>query len=374
MARLISFEQPEAFHFGILATSLLCFLVILVGRGMQSRLASREEPFILKWLADTSYSTYLFHWPLLVVFAAWGKTLSVALGTGAQPVITFIANIIALLLTFVCAGLSQTFIEKPFAHGGGGPAWILMLTRELPGKIVTLAGMVVVVFICVIALITAPNISSMDASLRQGAVALQAGRLEEAHLSLAKLDSLHADSGAVYIGPGLAHSIEAGKVTMIGDSVAVFPSAIIAEKSGAYIDAEVGRSMESGVPLILSMQANGQLGEIVVVALATNAHAVSYSAARELCEQLAPGHRLVLVTAHGVGHPEMADLSAELRKLAEEFPFITIADWDSAIAEHEDWLAADGYHCDNAQAIDLYAKVVLDAIEVSKTKPLSKGA
>jgi peptidoglycan/LPS O-acetylase OafA/YrhL len=375
LARIGSFNEPMAFNFGILATSLLCVVIIAVGRGMQESLRKLREPVILNWLAETSYSIYLFHWPLLVVFAAWARLVSVPLGAGAGMVISVIANTIALILTLIVAGFSHHFIEKPFASGGSGLTSLTAAIKTANGRIAAVVVSVVVVGICAAAFAFAPVINSMDASLRQGAVALQANSVKTAHQKLTALGELHMNSGAIYIGQGMQNNIESGTISMIGDSVAVFPGSVIAEKTGADVDVEEGRSMESGVPLILSKQANGNLGEIVVVALATNAHPpISGVAARELCEQLAPGHRLVFVTSHGVGDARMVTLSAELRALANEFSFVTIADWDKAIAEHEDWLSADGYHSDNAQAIDLYASVVISAIEAAKQRPLSGGA
>jgi hypothetical protein len=109
----------------------------------------------------------------------------------------------------------------------------------------------------------------------------------------------------------------------------------------------------------------------VIVALATNVHQGSFEAARKLCEQIAPGHHLIFVTAHGVGDPNMAAISVDLRTLPGEFPFVAIADWDNAIAAHEDWLAADGYHAATPEAVDLYVQIVLEALEKAKTLPLS---
>jgi peptidoglycan/LPS O-acetylase OafA/YrhL len=378
LARFSAFDEPLAFTFGILATSLLCLVVIVVGRGMQKRLARYREPRILTWLAETSYSLYLFHWPALVIFAAWGQALATVTGPGVGAAIMQIANIVALALTFALARLSYRYVEKPFSMRGEGFTRLRALlwarrdrAQARRGRIVAGAVAGVVVLLGIAALTTAPLLSSMDVSLRQGAVALQSERLEEAHAALARLDKLHRDSGAVYVGQGMTDRIKRGSVTFIGDSVAVFPGSVIAEKTGAYVDAEVGRSMESGVPLILSMQASGTLGEDVVVALATNTHVGSLAAARELCEQIAPGHRLVLVTSHGVGDGDMAALNAGLRELAAEFPFVTIADWDSAIASHEDWLASDGYHCGTQEAIDLYVQVVLDALDAARLRPMS---
>jgi hypothetical protein len=371
MARLLNFNTAPAFTFGILLTSLLCGVVIVVGRGMQRRLAQHREPRILSWLAETSYSLYLFHWPALIVLTAWGRALAALVGPNAGPAGTAVANLAALAVTFVAARLSYRYVEKPFSAGGDGPARLKAALRARRVRATVAAGAGVVILLNGFALVFAPTLSTMDADLRQGKAALSASRLEEAHTVLAGLDAFHESSGAVYVGLGLTGNIRAGSVTMVGDSVAIFPGSAIAEQTGGHVDVEGGRGMDTGVRIILSMQANGTLGEDVIVALATNTHANSFAEARGLCEQIAAGHRLIFVTAHGVGDADMAAISANLRTLPSEFPFVTIADWDVAIAAHEDWLAADGYHCGTQESVDLYVQTVLDALQAARSGPLS---
>jgi hypothetical protein len=107
----------------------------------------------------------------------------------------------------------------------------------------------------------------------------------------------------------------------------------------------------------------------VVIALATNTHADSLDAAYEIIENMEPGHRLVFVTSYGVGDNEMANLSAALRVLPTEFPFVTLADWNAAAAGKDHLFAADGYHCASPEAANIYTQVILDALREAGTKP-----
>jgi len=412
MALLLSFDDPLSFRFGILLTSLLSAVVLLVGRGAQWRLERRAkpEPRVLTYLADTSYSLYLFHWPLAIIIGQLAQGWAVTLDPGYDVAVVQAAKILALAATFVCAHLSYTFVEKPFASSGKGlPLWeerpvpveeepqstyvpshssgslapeVAAATASAEGtafarrlNLQALATAVVAVALAagaVFSIYTAPLIGSQEYEFRTGSVVLGASQLNMAARGLKLMGNLHETSAGLIVGSAQGSNIEPGSITVIGDSVTVYPGTVIQEQTGAFVDAEVGRSMQSGLPIVLGLQQEGSLGEFVVVALATNVHDGSYEAAAAICEQLAPGHRLVFVTSHGIGHLEMVEFSAQLRELAGRYDFVTIADWDAAIAQHEDWLAADGYHCGNQEAIDLYAQVVLDALKVAGEGPVKE--
>lgn len=114
IAWLLPFESILVYRFGLLLTSLLVGLVILVGRGFQGRLSRVRESRILNYLADRSYSLYLFHWPLLIIANNLGKPGSPLFFENYQVFTDYVFPVIALVLTFVCAHLSYRFVEQPF--------------------------------------------------------------------------------------------------------------------------------------------------------------------------------------------------------------------------------------------------------------------
>lgn len=61
----------------------------------------------LRWIGDRSYSLYLWHWPWLVVGAAYVGVVEASLAV----------NAVLLALALVCAMLSYTFVEVPFHTG-----------------------------------------------------------------------------------------------------------------------------------------------------------------------------------------------------------------------------------------------------------------
>jgi peptidoglycan/LPS O-acetylase OafA/YrhL len=382
MAAMLSFDNTLIYHAGILLTAILVAVVIVLGRGMQKRLAKYPEPKLPLYLANTSYSLYLFHWPLYIIIGQKGQHFAQTAPSGFAPAITIGAGIIALALTFFFAHISYRFVEKPFSSRGKGFAQSAAALRAVMPRIppALIAGFVSVALMvgCVVAVKTAPAKTSIEQTYQYGSMMLDIGQLDSSHAAFDQIAQQGADSvtGLEAVAEEGSNEGDAnesvympGKITIIGDSVTLDAADPIQKATGAYIDAAVGRSMRHGVSLIAEMEQEGQLDEYVVIALATNTHADSLDAAYEIIENMEPGHRLIFVTAYGVGHAEMSNLSANLRVLPSIYPFVTIADWNSAIADKEDLLAADGYHCRGPEARSIYTQVIVDAIRTARSEP-----
>ncbi|MDR2671897.1 MAG: acyltransferase [Coriobacteriales bacterium] len=359
-----SFTDPLVYHLGILATSLLVGLVILLGRGAQQRLSSYREPKLLLYLADRSYSIYLFHWPLYIIVNQWLHTLMPTAATAAEDrAILLLIAAIALVLTFVSAHLCYRFIERPFSRHRAQKASRARHTvnsrKRWVGAFVAAAVVVAMVF----SVQTAPPRSTIELGYQHGEMVLDLTQLTTARQAFATLAEAGSRSGAP--GP----EIIPGSITIVGDSVTLRAVEQLQSLAGAQVDAAISRAMVNGIALIEGMEQNKTLGEYVVVALATNSHADSYESALAIIQNLAPGHRLIFLTAHG--DTAMADLSAQLRTLPGQYPFVTIADWDGAISGKEHLLALDGYHMNDQEAVDIYVEVIGKAIEEARWKPTS---
>ena len=114
VAFLVPFDSPAAFYVSVPLTSLSTALVILVGRGKQQSLAHYSEPKLLMYLADRSYSIYLFHWPFAIIFGQLAKTSPAAAAPALGTAVTVLFTLAALGLTFLCSHLSFRFIEQQF--------------------------------------------------------------------------------------------------------------------------------------------------------------------------------------------------------------------------------------------------------------------
>jgi peptidoglycan/LPS O-acetylase OafA/YrhL len=435
LALTLNFENLLTYHIGILLTALATAVAILIGRGMQWRLVKVPELKVLNYLAEVSYSLYLLHWPIAIIFTAWASDLSSALDDAAAAALATFFALLGLALSFVLSHLSYTFIEKPFASGGRGvaawrtfakynartvrrslgrtpqtsrvskrrddsaasswappgtsaaalkeaagppPRFVALpkarrtMPRALRPQVVLSAGSLALVVLCVVALTTAPRASSMDEDLRLTSLEMAADQLNGTHQLLGSFAKVPILNKSGAATIGMDIAVtKKDSITVIGDSVTILPSKLIKKETGARIDAKVGRSMRDGLKMVKSLQDKGTLGTTVVIALATNTHEDSFESAQKICEALDPGRHLVFVTSYGVGKGNMAKFSAKLRTLASEYDFVTIADWAPEIAKHKKWLAKDGYHCDDQRSKELYATIVSDAIKVAQEGPVS---
>jgi len=97
--------------------STLLLLGLLHGhRGGWTGRALASAPMV--WIGKLSYSLYLWHWPVFVLFR-WTVGLE-----------TPLAGACAVLLVFVLAWLSWRWVEQPLRHGARGPRthgrWVLL--------------------------------------------------------------------------------------------------------------------------------------------------------------------------------------------------------------------------------------------------------
>ena len=160
-------------------------------------------------------------------------------------------------------------------------------------------------------------------------------------------------------------------MTAVGDSVMVASAAALAAAMpGIYIDAQVGRQMQTGVAVIQSLAAEGTLRHIVIVGLGTNGD-VTADQIRQLRQAIGPNRDLVLVNTFGP-MPWEPEVNAELDAAARQGGHVELANWNVAISAHQSLLWPDGIHPQPTGA-KLYARVVLTAARaaLSRAQPSS---
>ena len=143
-----------------------------------------------------------------------------------------------------------------------------------------------------------------------------------------------------------------GGVLAIGDSVMLGASDALSSAIGAItVDAVVSRQFSTGVEIIGSLAASGQLPGTVIVHLGTNGEIGSGD-----CEQMMSmltGRRVVLVTLEVPRAWEDGN-NAVIRSCAASHG-ATLADWGS-VASGE-LLAGDGYHL-TASGASVYGQLI----------------
>jgi len=150
-------------------------------------------------------------------------------------------------------------------------------------------------------------------------------------------------------------------VTAVGDSVMVASTPALEQAlPGIYIDAVVGRQFSTGLQVLASLSASGQLRPIVVVGLGTNGPVTS-DEINQLFAIIGPHRRLVLVNTYEARSWEQ-EVNSTLAEAAVEHSGAVLADWYSAIEYNTDLLWPDGIHPQPAGGI-LYAQMLTAALQ-----------
>jgi len=159
-------------------------------------------------------------------------------------------------------------------------------------------------------------------------------------------------------------------VYIVGDSLTQGArNDILKAIDGATIDAKVGRNMATGVSILKDWKDSGALADdaIIIVCLAHNITDSTLKDAQEVVAMIEPGQSLIMMTGHGRNN--MAPINEYLRGLPKAYNYITVADWDLTIVQSPGLLSDDGVHVGKKQGNELYANLILRALEVSKPMP-----
>ncbi|KAA5772133.1 acetyltransferase, partial [Pseudomonas aeruginosa] len=63
---VLHFEERITYLFGFVLASLFTAVMIYSARILHEKLPGKSEPAFISYLAEISYSVYLFHWPLYI--------------------------------------------------------------------------------------------------------------------------------------------------------------------------------------------------------------------------------------------------------------------------------------------------------------------
>ena len=355
LAYCLRFDQRETYMFGFLLASLFAAGAILGANILHRKTPDTKEPFIFGYLADISYSVYLFHWPLFVIFS---KLYS-----------NWVAALITTILSVLFASVSYYFIE-PLLRGKS----VEVLDKKLEFKhiMAPLGGFLTLaigfgVFLC----LQAPKISSLEQSLLLGGIQQDVGKLDMAYAKAT------APKNEPSVAPAQNTDIPAG-TTIIGDSVTLGSRSYLLEHmQDVDIDAEGNRTMNLAYDVLMNLQNTGQLRKNVVMCIGTNSLDDYQEQTQKVIDDLKPGHHLIFITPHD-GHADSSYNSYKLggweRTLPKKYDFITIGDWDEVARAHpEVFEGTDGTHFGGREnASQLYLECIQDALKRAEKTPVKK--
>ncbi|MDO4665779.1 MAG: acyltransferase family protein [Actinomycetaceae bacterium] len=307
------------------------------------------KPFV--WLGERSYSIYLWHWPLLVIVRM------------ALPFVPLWAMVgLVVLLSVVSADLSYRYVETPMRYEGIWPVaakalgmqGFVSVPRMFTTWVFSTASLVGIAF----AFVLAPTVTTSQAAVEAGAKVKTHHSAHRENAQKLKKPQKPAAPSPLKIQPVGAN------VTFIGDSVTLAAKPKIVEAfPGAIVDAEVSRAWPTAAGLIQNYLNSGQLGQWVVLSLATNS-AVQANQIQEVLDQIGPERHLVLVTGFGPTYQWetwIKSSNGQLVAFANQNPKrVAVARWDSVISGHTEFLAGDWVHPDQEGA-----KVWVDTVKAA---------
>jgi peptidoglycan/LPS O-acetylase OafA/YrhL len=192
VALTFSFQDPRTYQFGILLVSFVTAIILYLARLWQD-LSSKSEWRFTNYVGLRSYSIYLYHWPLMIIATQLAQQLGITPAAAALW-----AGAFGIPLTFLAAELSYRWVEQPFRvrrrserednltgkhepasnkpTGNHGPA-----SKLQPLLVAKISAVVLLCILSIGAFVSAPQITSIEASLRQGAQSLSISNIENAY-------------------------------------------------------------------------------------------------------------------------------------------------------------------------------------------------
>ena len=388
-------NDPAVYPVGLIVAALAaaCLVAAAAGNGVIAVITSLPP---LRWVGVRSYGMYLWHWPVIALAAALA-------GSGPTSAWTWV---IETAVTIALAAASWRFIESPILQNGlrttlrhwrqqladvrtspadvlagpadvrTSPAW----RRRGSVPVAVAAVAVIAVVVAVFGIVRPPESATPAGLLRQVAegqrisTASQSARTVKAE---AHKPTAASSPAAAACRPGQQPRVSGDQVTAVGDSIMVASAAALAAAMpGIYINAQIGRQMQTGLAVIQDLAAAGTLRHIVVIGLGTNGD-ITPEQIRQLRQLIGPDRDLVLVNTYGPMSWEH-EVNAELDAAARQGGNVELANWNQAIAADPSLLWPDGIHPQPPGA-KLYARVVLAAAraDLSRAKPsgvCKKGA
>ena len=293
--------DPAVYPAGLLVAALgaAALVAAAASNGVIAAITSLPP---LRWVGIRSYGIYLWHWPVITLTAALA-------GPGPTPAWLWLVE---TGITIALASASWRFIETPISRNGlratcrhWGQVLAAVHTRPADGPrravTVTVAAVTVIaVAVASYGVARTPAPAAPTGLLRQVATGQRVSAASQSS-SPAQVKPTPVPAGKPAAGcrPAQSPNVPGRQVTAIGDSVMLASAtALEAAMPGIYLDAQVGRQMQTGLAVVRSLAASGTLRHIVVFGLGTNG-TVTATQLRQLRRAIGSGRDLILVNTFG---------------------------------------------------------------------------
>ncbi len=389
-------SAPFTYYGGMLLCSALTAALIYgtmgrdagpIGRALGSR------PML--WVGKRSYGIYLWHYPIILLLTP----------PNSAEGITGWGLVLAVVLIFVVAALSYTFVENPIRYGLGkqtgltpsqgakaphgprssSPAIVSQLVappsgaspkrrRALPLQPAALvvAGALSVVSVGGLALVGDASSMSDDGAAIIARDAMAGQPLSQDVALVAEgapvlLASTSGDPAAEGAAPKPVYD-----VLMIGDSVSLRAVDAFEERFPlGHLDAHQNRVLKQGIATYQEYADAGQVGDIVIFALGTNG-VLTDDDLRAAVEAVGPDRQVYFVTVRNTLDTMEANNTA-LNRVRDAYDNVRLIDWNSLSASHGDYFDGDGTHLTESAA-RIYVQFIADVLQYPTAEELLAAA
>ena len=340
-------QNPLVYQGGMLAMTLLfCLLLRLTeDRGLPFGALLDMQGF--RWIGKRSYGIFLWQYPVILLFSC--------MGWDKMPGWYFLEIALILLLAVWSDAVTDCLLsrELPFR------AKPMAMVRVACFVVLSMCSMLVMGYGCC-------GIAASAESKASAVAELQA-QLAEEEAEQARQNELAAEQAKAARIEAAKGQIDLSGAVCIGDSVMLGSSGRIRELLPAcYVDAEVSRYVGGGLDAAKAFEAQGRLGNLVVIALGTNGPIAGYERyevqTRQLLDYLGNSRHIFWVNVYCPHLTWQETNNNYIKKMAAEHGNVHEVDWYGLISQHPEWLTEDGIH-PNSEGRVQYAKLIHDRIE-----------
>lgn len=327
---------------GMFIISLMTAILIAVLVHPSSILAKILSFKPLKWAGLRSYAMYLWHYPIVLLTGA------TFYNDGSWSLLV----VFQLALIFLIAELSWQLIERPVSNGWIERTWQRLRTRKWRMKSALKRRRVAVILfgfgllIASVGLATAPTFKAshegkkeelqyaMDEEQKEKAER-ERQRLEE---EVAQQEMKEEERKAL-----LLEQLHQEHVTVIGDSVILDAVDDLRETfPNLSADVKIGRQLVAAYDVVEQLEANGQLGEHVILSLGSNGN-FNTKTLQQLIDRIGKERHIYVVTTR-IRDSWQDRVNANLRNAALANEHVTVIDWHKESANQPSWFEPDQTH------------------------------
>ena len=340
-------QNPLVYQGGMLAMTLLfCLLLRLTeDRGLPFGALLDMQGF--RWIGKRSYGIFLWQYPVILLFSC--------MGWDKMHGWYFLEIALILLLAVWSDAVTDCLLsrELPFR------AKPMAMVRVACFVVLSMCSMLVMGYGCC-------GIAASAESKASAVAELQA-QLAEEEAEQARQNELAAEQAKAARIEAAKGQVDLSGAVCIGDSVMLGSSGRIRELLPAcYVDAEVSRYVGGGLDAAKAFEAQGRLGNLVVIALGTNGPIAGYERyevqTRQLLDYLGNSRHIFWVNVYCPHLTWQETNNNYIKKMATEHGNVHEVDWYGVISQHPEWLTEDGIH-PNSEGRVQYAKLIHDRIE-----------